>query len=81
MGDGVAMFDADLRLTAWNRNFQQILDLPDTLVAERPSYTDYIRLLAHQAQNLRAGQRGADGVSVGARVRGQHEAVPLRDLF
>ena len=50
MQHGVLMFDREQKLAAWNRQVMQLLDLPETLLAGEPGFTDFIRFLADRGE-------------------------------
>jgi GAF domain-containing protein len=72
MADGVVMFDEELRLAAWNKNFQELLDLPDGLLEQRKTYAEYLHLLAER------GEFGPGDVEEELRRRLAHADEELR---
>jgi two-component system NtrC family sensor kinase len=74
MGDGVAMFDEMQHLVAWNRKFQDIVDVPDDILARRQTFSEYVRYLAGR------GEYGAD-TDVEAQVRRLLETAAQMRVF
>jgi PAS domain S-box-containing protein len=70
MADGVAMFDARLRLAAWNTNFQELLDLPVDFLAQHHTFDEYIRYLTERGE---FGETDAEAQIARLRARvGEH---------
>ncbi len=67
---GIAVFDADLRLRAWNKQFVELLRVPDMLV--QPG-TPLMAVLRHNAEH---GQYGSGPAQ--ARVRERMEQIVVR---
>jgi two-component system, NtrC family, sensor kinase len=50
MGDAVIMFDGAQRLVAWNRNFQQMLDITDDFLATPRTYAEFVAHLTARGE-------------------------------
>jgi PAS domain S-box-containing protein len=50
MNQGVAMYDSEHRLVAWNRRFRHYLDLPDAFLSGEQTFGDYIRYLGERGE-------------------------------
>jgi signal transduction histidine kinase/CheY-like chemotaxis protein len=50
MAQGVVMFDAELRLTSWNREFVEMLDIPERLLTGEQPYSEFVRFLASRGE-------------------------------
>ena len=50
MAHGVVMFDDELRLTSWNREFVHMLDIPERLLTGDQPYAEFVRFLASRGE-------------------------------
>ena len=50
MDHGVVMFDAGFKLTSWNRQIVQMLELPESLLTGGKSFEDFVRFLAKRGE-------------------------------
>jgi len=69
---GLTVFDADLRLVAWNRAFMTLLDFPDALAFEGATFESFIRY------NAQRGEYGTDDpeAHIAARVAAARNFTP-----
>jgi PAS fold len=74
-------------LVAWNRKFQDMLDVPDEIIAQRHSFSDYIRYLANRGEygadddvedQVRRLSAGAGQMRVLERVRPNGSVIEVR---
>ena len=90
IGQGLAVFDRDLRLVAWNRQFVQIFSLPAALIVVGRGYAELLRHLASRGlfgesgveeyiERLVLGMRAATNVTVTGKTDGRSiEIAPQR---
>ncbi|SEC63066.1 Signal transduction histidine kinase [Rhizobiales bacterium GAS191] len=50
MPQGIALFDRDLRIVQWNRQFPQILELSDEFLQQKHHFSEFIRYLAERGE-------------------------------
>jgi signal transduction histidine kinase/CheY-like chemotaxis protein len=86
MAQGVSMFDADGKLVAWNRQFRDLLALPDSLLTKTTSFADFIRHLARRGdfgsgdpeEQVRKRQASLDKPYIGARALPDGRVLEIR---
>ena len=50
MVQGVLMFDGEMKIAAWNRQVLELLKLPESFLAAKPNFSDFIRYLAQRGE-------------------------------